>query len=87
LVREGSDGMAAGDRFEMRVDPADRAKWEELARRDSRTLARWLTVLANRAVAEAEAAAAEAKATKRTRGVRALERFEAGRSSKENASR
>jgi len=72
--------MAAAHRFEMRVDPKDRAKWEEHARLDGRTLARWLTVLANKHVEEVEAGDRRRNTARRERGVRALERHEQGRS-------
>ena len=64
--------MVATDRFEMRVDPGDRARWEEAARRDGRTLSRWLAVLANREVERLAEASKAKKANRRERGIRAL---------------
>ncbi len=69
--------MTAVGRFEMRVDPKDRARWEEHARRDGRTLARWLTVLANRHVEEVEAAERMRRAVRREKGIQALVMYEA----------
>jgi len=69
--------MVATDRFEMRVDPADRARWEEEARQDGRTLARWLTVVANQRVAQLEMERRARKGIRRSRGIAALERTEA----------
>jgi hypothetical protein len=71
--------MAASKRFEMRIDPDDRARWEEYARRDSRTLARWLTVVANGHIKQVEAVAAQRKTARRAKGIRTLEALEADR--------
>jgi len=80
--------MAATDRFEMRIDPKDRARWEEQARREGRTLARWLTVLANREIdpnayiRAKDAEKARKHVARRERGVRALDDHLSGKTKK-----